>query len=212
MNVDLAKELKHRDYDKYLALVFAPSDLKQPLAALFTFHLDVSAIPAEISEPMVGHVKIQWWRDVITEIIEGKPSRPHPVLLALKEHDINYSRLLKLLHRYDEVIENKLPERFEELEAFLLDTEVAILELAAGLTGTSFNPDIALAYAYNSMARQLKGKNDAFSAKFLEESRRLLPEVKSSVFGGIAGFYNKKPAAKRWQLALSLLAGRRKLL
>ena len=212
MTIDLAHELKNKDYDKFLAVGFAPLHLRQALAALFTLHIEISNIPVEVSESMVGHVKIQWWRDVITEVMEGKPYRPHPILQAMKGHEIEFSRLLKMLDRYDEVLENKLPDRFEELKAFLLDTEVAILEIAAKLLGVEFNQNIALSYAYNHMARRLAGKNDAFSGKLFEESRAALPPVKSSVFGGIAGFYNKKPTAPRWKLAFSLLAGRRELL
>lgn len=209
---ELAAELKDKDYDKFLAVGFAPAHLQTPLAALFLLHIDISNIPVEVSEPMVGHVKIQWWRDVITEITEGKPYRPHPVLLALKGHEIEFKKIFIMLDRYDGVLENKLPAQFEELKAFLLDTEVAILEIAAKLLGVEFDRNIALAYAYNRMSRKLAGKNDAFSGKLLEESQKLLPPVKPSVFGSITGFYNKKPAAPRWKLAFSLLAGRRELL
>lgn len=212
MSDALLKELKERDYDKFVAIAFAPEHIKKPLAALFTFHLEIANIPVEISEAMVGHVKIQWWRDVITEITEGKPFRPHPILLALKGFNVNYPKLLKLLDRYDEVIENKLPEQFADLSAFILDTEVAILEVAAEMLEANLDKEIALAYAYNRMGRRLMGKNDAFSAKLIEESRKLLVSPKNSVFGGIAAFYNRKPTAKRWKLAFSLLAGRRELL
>jgi phytoene synthase len=149
----MISELKARDYDKFLAVNFAPEHLKEALAAVFTYHLDVADIPVEVSEAMIGHVKIQWWREVLQEIIDGKPPRPHPVLLAMKGFDIGYIKLLGILEYYDSVLENKLPESFEELKSFLLNTEVKILEVAAQLVKAPFNESLALAYAYNRMAR-----------------------------------------------------------
>ena len=212
MDNEFLAKLKERDYDKFLAINFAPKVLKNPLAALFALHLEIADIPVTVSEAMVGHVKIQWWREVITEIAEGKPRRPHPLLLALKGHEIETAPLLKMLSRYDEVLENKLPEKFENLKLFLQDTEVATLALAAKLLDKELDANLALAYAYNRMARQLIGKNDAFSAKLFEESRALLPTTKASVFGAITRQYNKKPTLQQWRIALCLLAGRHELM
>lgn len=208
----MLEEIKQADYDKFLAIGFAPAELKKPLAALFLYHAEIEKIPLEVSESMVGQIKIQWWREVLQEIIDGKVSRPHPILLALKDSGVDHSAMISILDKYDAVLEEKLPQQFDELKQFLLATEVKILEAAAKLLNAPFNADIALAYAFNRYGRKLAGKNDALSGKLLEESGKLLPPGNASVFGAITRFYNKKPASPRWKLAFSLIGGKHQLI
>ena len=69
------QELKLKDYDKYLAVLFAPKIHQSTLTALFLFAHEISQIPAEVSEPMIGLIKLQWWQDALDEIINGQMPR-----------------------------------------------------------------------------------------------------------------------------------------
>ena len=210
--MQLIAELKTKDYAKFLATTYASKHLQTALAAIFTYQLEIESIPLEVSEAMVGHVKIQWWREVLTEVMEGKPCRPHPILLALKGQEIDYGKLIVMLDYYDNLLENKLPEKFEELTDFLINTEVAILQVAAKFLNVQLSLNTALAYAYNRMARKLIAKNKPFSDKLFEESKKMLKDPKTSVFGAITSHYNRKPNSANWRLALSLLASKAQLM
>lgn len=208
----LLRELKLLDYDKFIACGYAPPALQNCLAALFKFHIDVSQIPVLVSEPMVGKIKLQWWRDVINEILEGKPARPHPILQAFKGHNINYATLLQIIDCYDDVLDAKLPQSFVELTDFIIKTEVATLNMAAEILGVEADDKITLAYSYNYYARKLLKNNDILSTKLFAESAALLPAGTNSLFGRITRYYNKNPKAGKIRLAAALLAGNYKLL
>ena len=208
----LLRELKLLDYDKFIACGYAPPALQNCLAALFKFHIDVSQIPVLVSEPMVGKIKLQWWRDVINEILEGKPARPHPILQAFKGHNINYTNLLQIIDCYDDVLDAKLPQGFVELTDFIIKTEVATLNIAAEILCMTLDDKIMLAYAYNYYGRKLLKNNNILASKLFTESVALLPARTNSLFGRITKYYNKKPKGSKIRLTAALLAGNYKLL
>jgi phytoene synthase len=55
------------------------------LHALHAFDLELARIPGLVSEPMLGEIRLQWWRDVVAEIFDGKTPRAHEVVAPLAE-------------------------------------------------------------------------------------------------------------------------------
>lgn len=54
------------------------------LIALLALDLELARIPHTVSEPLLGQIRLQWWRDAITEARQGRPPA-HPVAQALAE-------------------------------------------------------------------------------------------------------------------------------
>ncbi len=84
MNADdeLIADLRSRDADRLYIALFTPEPLRSRLVSLFAFNLEVASTREKVSEAMLGHIRLQWWRDALTEIREGRP-RAHPVVEAL---------------------------------------------------------------------------------------------------------------------------------
>lgn len=209
------ENLRSYDNDKYLALHFAPKDKREQLAALFNFHYLISQIPVEVSEPMIGMIKFQWWRDVFEEIRIGQPPRPHPVLLGLQHSNVNYDKLEQVIDQYETLLENKLPS-FAELDKFIDNTQSIIFQQAANILETSFNEHSAKAYEYNFMARRLSANSafaklatnpDVLISNLIAKSQELLSSD-HTVFDKITAYYNNKINAKRWILLLKLAFSR----
>lgn len=77
-------QLKRYDHDRYLAVLLAPADLRPKLAALYAFEVELERVPHTVSEPMLGEIRFQWWRDVLESLTPA--SRPgHEVAEALAE-------------------------------------------------------------------------------------------------------------------------------
>ena len=72
-----------RDEDRWLASRYAEPERRRVLMALYAFHGELRRIPASVSEPPLGEIRLQWWREGLAEIRDGRPSRAHPVLLEL---------------------------------------------------------------------------------------------------------------------------------
>ena len=206
--------LRLHDNDKYLALLFAPKAKKLQLAALFNFHYQISQIALEVSEPMVGLIKFQWWREAFEEMQQGQTPRPHPILLGLQHSNVNYGRLLKVIETYEKLLNNWQPQNFSELEEFINKTQLIIFEEAANILETVPHENLAKAYSYTYLARKLNRNAKTYtkfaaepkilSSQLVAKSKELAPS-RNNIFVLITHFYNRNLNAPRWKLLLKLV-------
>jgi len=57
--------------DRYLAALLAPRAARADLIALAAFVGEVARIPLTGSEPMIGEIRLQWWRDALVNLLGG---------------------------------------------------------------------------------------------------------------------------------------------
>lgn len=70
--------------DRYLAALLAPAAACDDLIALAAFAGELARIPGDVSEPMIGEIRLQWWRDTIEAgLADGVPPAGHPIADAL---------------------------------------------------------------------------------------------------------------------------------
>ena len=50
--------------DRYLAALLSPAARRDDLLVLAAFAGDVGRIASSVSEPMMGAIRLQWWRDL----------------------------------------------------------------------------------------------------------------------------------------------------
>jgi phytoene synthase len=77
-------ELRRHDHGRYLTATAAAADKRAALFALYAFNLELAKATDVTSEPMLGEIRLEWWREAIVELFEGTP-RQHMVLLALAD-------------------------------------------------------------------------------------------------------------------------------
>ncbi len=83
------------DPDRHLAAMAAPVEARRVLFPLYAFNVEVARAPWVASEPMIGEMRLQWWRDALEEIAQGRPVRKHEVTEPLAEVlDAEGARLL----------------------------------------------------------------------------------------------------------------------
>lgn len=63
MLTTITHRIKQQFYDAFLVATLLPSNLRHKAVALFGLHLELARIAKEVSEPMLGHIRLQWWRD-----------------------------------------------------------------------------------------------------------------------------------------------------
>ncbi len=80
----IARQVRGHDYDRYFATLFCPAGLRPALLALYAFNLEIATIRETVSEPLIGRIWLQWWRDAIGAVYEGRPPG-HPVAAALAD-------------------------------------------------------------------------------------------------------------------------------
>ena len=63
LSLEVIERVKNADPDRCRAAMFAGKDLRQNLLTLYAFHYELAKIPELVSEPMLGAIRYQWWRD-----------------------------------------------------------------------------------------------------------------------------------------------------
>ncbi len=90
--VACAALVQRGDPDRFLATMAAPPARRGPLFTLYALNLEIARAPWVTAEPMIAEMRLQWWRDVVDGIAEGKPPRAHEVAGPLAEviaaHDL----------------------------------------------------------------------------------------------------------------------------
>ncbi|KAK4178004.1 Squalene/phytoene synthase [Triangularia setosa] len=75
-------QLKHGDYEAYLIRQFVPRSAYDGYHALRTLNLELARLPETVSNPTIGRLRIQFWRDTIERIFAGNPPR-EPIAILL---------------------------------------------------------------------------------------------------------------------------------
>ncbi|MCB5197748.1 squalene/phytoene synthase family protein [Loktanella sp. TSTF-M6] len=84
MSFDACAALVERgDPLRFRAAMAAPLAARRVLFPLYAFNLEVARAPWVTSEPMIAEMRLQWWRDVLAEVVAGGPVRRHEVTDAL---------------------------------------------------------------------------------------------------------------------------------
>lgn len=83
------------DGDLYLCHIFAPAAHRDRLLTLYHLYADIARVPFDVSEPMLGAIRLQWWRDLITAT--NKTASGAPIGGALQIFDFPPDMLLALV-------------------------------------------------------------------------------------------------------------------
>ncbi len=76
--------VRQHDRDRFVTAMFAPATARDALIALYALNVELARIPATVSEPMLGQMRIQWWRDLLGRMFDGgAPPEGHPVSQTL---------------------------------------------------------------------------------------------------------------------------------
>lgn len=86
MDQSLTEDLKSRDRERWLSILWAPADARPALIALHAHDLEQQRVVAEAREPMLAEIRLAWWREQLEALSAGKLAPPQPILRALR-HD-----------------------------------------------------------------------------------------------------------------------------
>ena len=131
-------QVRRLDHDRYLTGLFAPADRRADLFALYAFNLEIAKTAEFVSEPMIGHIRLEWWREAIAEIYEGQP-RAHAVIaaltLAIRERHLTRDHFERLIAARETDLDDWQPATLEELEDYARKTSVPLVSLALEILG-----------------------------------------------------------------------------
>src|SRR5215472_9930637 len=79
----VARLVRTHDRDRYQTALFAPAAAREALFALYAFNYEVARVRESVTEPMLGQIRLQWWREAIDAAYAGREPRRHPVVEPL---------------------------------------------------------------------------------------------------------------------------------
>lgn len=80
-----AAQVRAADLDRYLAILYAPVELRPALFALHALDVELATVARTTTEPMIGQIRLAWWREAL-EKLDTAPPPAQPVLEALAGH------------------------------------------------------------------------------------------------------------------------------
>jgi NADH dehydrogenase [ubiquinone] 1 alpha subcomplex assembly factor 6 len=135
-----AREARRADYDRFLTALFAPPEARERLFALYAFNHEIAKVRETVSEPMLGQIRLQWWREAIESIYAGDP-RKHAVVEALAaavaEGTPARGGFEALVDAREFDLAGRAPATLAELERYGEQTSSTLLFLAAELLGAA---------------------------------------------------------------------------
>lgn len=140
------QQLKSVDPDRFRAALFAEKEGCERLQVLYAFHYELAKVPELVSEPMVGQIRYQWWRDAVAEIYEDKPVRQHeiatPLAKLLRAHDVPRLWVDRLIDGRERDLDPRPFANLEEAKLYCRQTSGVLMQIAVKLSG--HEPDDAV--------------------------------------------------------------------
>lgn len=75
-------QLRRGDYEAYLIRRFVPPSAQDAYDVLRTLNLELARLPETVSNPLIGRMRMQFWRDSINKTFAGNPPR-EPISILL---------------------------------------------------------------------------------------------------------------------------------
>lgn len=160
----LGVSVRAADPDRYFAALFAPAPLRPALFALYAFNHEVARVAESVREPMLGAIRLEWWRETAEGAAAGSP-RNHDVakglaaLFATGRIALADLESLIAARSFDSSADRFAD--FAALETYLDATGGTLMRLAIAVLGgkAELAGPAALAYGLTGLLRSLPFHN-----------------------------------------------------
>lgn len=131
---NIEDRMQKGDEDRWLSSRYAPKKARRALIALYAFAFELARVRLVVTEPHLGAIRFQWWRDALGEIERGETPRAHDVAGALAdmlaEGRYRLDALQRLVDQYEDAFEAS--DRAQQPEGLLTATAARVLADAHG--------------------------------------------------------------------------------
>jgi 15-cis-phytoene synthase len=130
--------VRGHDFPRYVAALFAPAAERRALLALYAFNVEIVRVRDQVSQPLPGEIRFQWWTDLFSGLVHGS-AEGNPVaaelLRAIRDFDLPVGPLSLLVDEHQFDLYNDPMPTMTALEGYLAATSSALFTLAARIMG-----------------------------------------------------------------------------
>jgi phytoene synthase len=168
-----AELVRSHDFPRYASTLFVPAAPRRALLALYAFNAEISRVREQVSQPLPGEMRLQWWTDMLAGAghggVEGNPVAAE-LLLAIRSFGLPIERLSRLIAEHQFDLYNDPMPSMAALEGYIDDTSSALFSLGADIAGGQSDETEHLA----RHAGLAQGMAQVIAALPLDASRRQL--------------------------------------
>ena len=133
-----AELVRSHDFFRYASTLFVPAAQRRGLLALYAFNVEISRVREQVSQPLPGEIRLQWWTDMLAGEdrggVEGNPVAAE-LRLAIQNFRLPVERLSRLVDEHQFDLYNDPMPTMAALESYLNDTSSALFSLGAAIAG-----------------------------------------------------------------------------
>jgi phytoene synthase len=130
--------VRTHDFARYASTLFVPAAQRRALLAIYAFNVEISRVREQVSQPLPGEMRLQWWTDMLAGAghggVEGNPVAAE-LLLAIRSWRLPVERLSRLIDEHQFDLYNDPMPSMAALEGYINDTSAALFSLGAGIAG-----------------------------------------------------------------------------
>lgn len=157
--------VRRHDRDRYQTALFAPADRREALFALYAFNHEVARVREIVTQPMLGQIRLQWWREAIDAAYAGAAPRRHQVAEALAaaitERGLSRAYFDRIIDMRERDLADAPPADVDTLEEYAEGTSSSLVCLAlealiaADDAALAAGREIGVGYAFAGLLRAM---------------------------------------------------------
>jgi phytoene synthase len=130
--------VRSHDFDRYASTLFVDATTRRALLALYAFNVEIFRVRDQVSQPLPGEIRLQWWTDMFAGAghggVEGNPVAAE-LLRAIGTHELPVEPLSRLIeaHLFD-LYNDPMPD-MSALEGYVAATTSTLFSLGARMAG-----------------------------------------------------------------------------
>ncbi len=161
----VASIVRAHDRDRFQTALFAPAATREALFALYAFNYEIARVRESVREPMLGQIRLQWWREAIDAAYGDARPRRHevvePLTAAIRAHGLGREHFARLIDTRERDLDDAPPASLAVLEDYAEGTSAPLIRLALEALGAATPStfaaatEIGIAYALSGLIRAM---------------------------------------------------------
>lgn len=143
-----AEAVRKHDNDRFLTALFAPAACREDLFALYAFNHEVAKTREVVTEPTLGQIRLQWWRESIEGAFAGNPRRHEvvePLAAAIARHGLDRALFDLMIDGREADLDDEAPADLDCLVNYAQVTGAPLARLACQVLGARDEATMAAA-------------------------------------------------------------------
>ncbi|MFN3827914.1 MAG: squalene/phytoene synthase family protein [Micavibrio sp.] len=152
---------QQNDPDRFFLTLMEASAYREALWTIIAFYHEIAKTREIVSDPSLGYMRLQWWRESLEKIYAGHVTQGHEILVPLAEvihrYDLPMALFEAVLSSRDHDLDQGTIKTLDEMCQYATDTVAPLNNLVLKILGQRDNGinQISCAYGMTGLLRAI---------------------------------------------------------